>query len=267
MADVFEASDGPVFEAGYCFEEVEVRHWDSWQAKMLVVAGLPTEVWGTVAEPTLYGQDCFMAMTRAGFGIDGFVHVEHRIHQRRPVAVGESLVQRGRIEVREPAERGERIVFRFGLIDDNGATVLESELTGLLPEPEKMGPRPSGSGAVPLDPTLGLRRMSRKRLAPHLVTTYSREVGNKIHFDAGFARDLGYRAPIAQGLQTLTWMLGRALSEHRPDAFSLTARFLCPVFWDDEISVWGRAGDDVPFSFLRCVNGDGKVAVEARLQG
>ena len=162
-------------------------------------------------------------------------------------------------------ERGERIVLRFGLIDDDGETVLESELTGLLPDAEKMGPKPSASGAVSLDPTCRLVRISKKRMAPHLVATYSREVGNKIHFDAGFAKDLGYRAPIAQGLQTLTWMLGRAVTEYRPDGFLLSARFLRPVFWDDEITLWGRPGDDVPYGFLRCLNKEGKVAVEARL--
>ena len=116
------------------------------------------------------------------------------------------------------------------------------------------------------DPTIGLSKIADKAIRPEHVTGSSEDVGNLIHFDSDFAGRYGYRAPISQGIQTMIWMMGALAAGAPPASFDVTARFIRPVYWDSEISLWADSTNAAP-SMLRAVDGDGKAVAELRVDG
>ena len=150
-----------------------------------------------------------MATSRAGFDMTASCMWNTGSNAGR--SLGDGLVQRGRIEVRSPG-MGERIVLRFGLIDDDGETVLESELTGLLPEPRRWGRnRPAGAVSGP-DPGLADSQEALARPRGYLP----REVGNKI-LRCRLRQGPGLSRRSRRGFVDAYLDAGRAVTEYRPD--------------------------------------------------
>jgi acyl dehydratase len=163
----------------------------------------------------------------------------------------------------EEVARGRRIVQRFEIRRRDGGLAVVSEHVRLLPDLAKMGakagdrPPESPSGAV----------IAGKTLTPGDVATFSRPVGNDIHFDPGFAARYGYRAPLAQGLMTMTWMVGHVAEAFRgAGAARLTARFRRPVFWDDALTLYGeRDAAGAPVNLV-AVNAEGRSVCDLRVE-
>ena len=118
--------------------------------------------------------------------------------------------------------------------------------------------RSSGSGRdVPIGQELW------EVLSRGQVRVFSGDVGNQIHFDPAFAARLGYRAPLAQGLMTMLWMVGRLAEETGLSVpLAVTARFRRPVFWDDRMVLAGRRDASGRLIRLETRNTDGRITAE-----
>ncbi|MEC8852032.1 MAG: MaoC family dehydratase, partial [Pseudomonadota bacterium] len=81
-----------------------------------------------------------------------------------------------------------------------------------------------------------------RAMTPEAVTLFSSDVGNLLHFDPDFAQAMGFRAPIAQGLMAMAWMMGEMACNRPPRTFDVICRFRRPVFWDDTIRLQAAPG-------------------------
>lgn len=255
--------EGPSFEPGFRFPDRRVAIDAGYQRERLTASGVDPGVWGDVADPVLWALEGFRSMTAAGQDIDGYVHVEQRLRMAVPVPLGEPVTFRGVTAALDPAPRGRHLVQRFEAVRDDGMVAVVAEHVGLLPDPARMGGGAAAAAAAPAD---GLEVLARKRLTPDQVRVFSGDVGNEIHFDPAFAARYGYRAPLAQGLMTMLWMLAQLAREAGPAPLQVTARFRRPVFWDEEMLLLGRRGRG-GLDRMETRNADGKVTAELAVGG
>lgn len=248
-------------EPGFVFPERRIVRDAGDQARWLTAAGVDPSVWAGIAEPTLWGNDGFRGMKVVRQQPNGYVHLEQVMAVAAQVPLGESIRFRGVTEAVEAVRRGRRVVQRFEVVRGDGSVAVTLTHIGLLPDPAAMtgsgGTKPETAESEPFEP------IAEQTLTPDRVTTFSREVGNLIHFDPGFAQGLGYRAPLAQGLQTMTWMVG-ALGPALP--LSVRCRFRRPVFWDDRMSLHGQRGTDGVWTRLETRNAAGKATAELTVE-
>lgn len=252
---------GETLVPGFRFPDRTVTRDAAAQAEALRACEIDPEVWAGIAEPTMWGNDGFRAMSAAGQAIDGYIHVEQHLTLAGPVGLGEPVTFAGETVSNDAVPRGRRIVQRFTVRRADGSVAVISEHVRLLPDLEKMGTR---GGARPDD--VAGETVATKTLTPEAVTTYSRPVGNEIHFDPAFAARYGYRAPLAQGLMTMTWMAAHVADALRtaPEA-SLVARFRRPVFWDDPLTLTAERDAAGRIVRLRALNAEGRTACDLLL--
>lgn len=251
------------FYPGFRFRERPVTRTRDYQDSRLLACGVDPVSYGDQAAASLFGQDCFKAMREAGHQVDGLVQTEQRFKQVQPIAVGEPLTQRGWIEAYDEVERGHRLHRTFEFVRHDGLVALVADVIGLVPDKEKWATAAAKAGKrTPSDPREGFAPVAEKTMTPEDVTLFSSDVGNLIHFEPDFAANLGYRAPLAQGLQTMVWMMGRLTEDGPPVSFELSASFRRPVFWDDEASLWQRKGEDGFIDRLRALNAAGNLTAE-----
>lgn len=249
-------------ETGFVFPERTIVRAAADQARWLQAAGVDPAVWDGIAEPTLWGNDGFRGMKLVRQQPNGYVHVEQRMQLSEHAALGEEIRFRGVTESVEPVRKGRLVTQRFEVVRASGAVAVAMTHVGLLPDPAAMAER-GGSGDAKGEPE-PLEPLAEQAMTPERVTTFSREVGNLIHFDPAFARGLGFRAPLAQGLQTMTWMVG-VLGPEAP--LSVTCRFRRPVFWDEPMTLLGRRDGDGRPVYLETRNRDGKATAQMAVQG
>ena len=96
-----------------------------------------------------------------------------------------------------------------------------------------------------------------KRLVPEDVAAFSDEAENLIHSDPQVARRFGYRAPIAAGLMASHFMMEMLARPGTVERLEMEIRFLRPMFWDDELRIFG-AERDGRLAELAIVNPEGK---------
>lgn len=254
------------FRPGFRFPERSVTRSRDYQESRLRACGVDPALYGDQAAAGLFGQDCFKALRAAGHQIDGLVQTEQRFRQIQPVAIGEPLTQRGWIEAYEEVPRGHRLHRTFEFLRRDGAVALIADVIGLVPDAAKWAaatPSVAKSAAPsPEDPRNGFAPVAEKRMSPEDVMLFSGDVGNLIHFEPDFAAGLGYRAPLAQGLQSMIWMMGQLTEDGPPMSFDLVANFRRPVFWDEPTSLWVRKGANGFIDRARTLNGDGKLTAE-----
>lgn len=247
-------------EAGFVFPERCVTRAADDQARWLNAAGADPEIWAGIAEPTLWGNDGFRGMKLVRQQPNGYVHVQQVMTVTAHAALGEEIRFRGLTESVEPVRKGRMVTQRFEVVQANGEVAASMTHIGLLPDPAVMtAPDNSRAGSRDSDDLDGLEPIAEQTLTPDRVTTFSREVGNLIHFDPGFAQSLGYRAPLAQGLQTMTWMVG-ALGPAAP--LAVRCRFRRPVFWDDAMRLLGQRGSDGRWCRLVTTNTTGRITAD-----
>lgn len=233
-----------------------------YQERKLRACGVDPAVFGGLAETGLYGQDCFKQMTASGETLDGMVHLGQRFALHRAAALGERLAQTGRIASDEPGPRGRRILQAFEFRRADGTLAVAAEMHRLTPDPALMGARRGGSRPAAADPREGFARLAEKEMRPEDVAAFSEDVGNLIHFDPDFAARYGYRAPIAQGIQTMVWAMGALARDRAPARFDVFARFPRPVHWDEAVSLWAAPAEPRAGGRLRVLDSGGKVAAE-----
>jgi acyl dehydratase len=244
--------EGPSLVPGFRFPDRAVALRAPYQGERLIASGVDPDLWGGMCEPVLWALEGFRSMTAVGQDIDGYVHVEQRLIQAVPVPLGETVTFRGETVALDPVPRGRHLVQRFEVVRADGEVALVAEHVGLLPDPTRMG---GGAGRPAETAGAALEVLAEKTLTPDQVRVFSGDVGNEIHFDPEFAARYGYRAPLAQGLMTMLWMLGRlAADQGAPAAVNVVARFRRPVFWDDAMILLGRRGDDGRLGYLETRN-------------
>lgn len=253
--------EGPSFEPGFRFPDRRVAIDAGYQRQRLTASGVDPHVWGDVAEPVLWALEGFRSMTAAGQDIDGYVHVGQRLRMAAPVPLGEPVSFRGSTVALEPAPRGRRLVQRFEAVRRDGTVAVAAEHVGLLPDPARMGGSGGGSrGASPATGPGDLELLAEKQLTPEQVKVFSGDVGNMIHFEPAFAARYGYRAPLAQGLMTMLWMVAQLAPERGP--LEVAAGFRRPVFWDDRMALLGRRDAAGRLTRLETRNSAGAVTAE-----
>ena len=249
---------------GFRFPEATLSRDPTAQSEALTACAVDPAVWSGETEPTLWGNDGFRAMSAAGQEIDGYIHVEQRLTLSGGLPLGEAVLFSGETVSNEAVPRGRRIVQRFEVRPADRSLAVVSEHIRLLPDLEKMGKR---SGPVsPPDPVPGIV-IAEKVMQPQDVVTYSKSVGNEIHFDPEFAARYGYRAPLAQGLMTMTWMAAYLADRLRAAPMAiLVAQFKRPVFWDDPLTLVSEAPGDAKQAHLCALNAEGRVACDLRME-
>ncbi len=222
-------------------------------------------VFAGTADISIFAQDVFRAIAKAGLPNDGRILVRQRLFQTGRVALGEILSVEAEVGPYGEGPRGRYLNCHIAFRRANQTVPLRMMTEHLLPFDEVPAPGAKMPGKKPAggaeDPRAGMAAVGSLKLSPEKVMGYSEEAGNQIHFDPEFAASRGYRTPLAQGPMQLTAMHGAIVARAMPWEMDLETRFLRPVFWDDELSLFS----DPERRMYRCVDGHGKLTAEAVL--
>lgn len=214
-----------------------------------------------LADISVFAQDVSRAIAGAGLPNDGRVLVCQRLFQTGRIRLGEALSVEGEIGPYGEGPRGRHLNCRIAFRRANRTVPLRMVTEHLLPYGEAPAPRNKAAAAQREDPRTGMSPVGALSLSPEKVMGYAEEVGNQIHSDPAFAQSRGYRAPLAQGLMQLTAMHGAIVRRAMPWEMDLETRFLRPVFWDSQLTLYS----DPAGRLYRCIDQDGKLTAEARL--
>jgi acyl dehydratase len=189
------------------------------------------------------------------FGAVGLVHVENRIHQRRPIASGEELAIHVRPTKLQPHPKGRTFTLQTVVLSDG--EVVWDEISTML----RRG-KGSADAEVAVDP--GMRDETRPRaqegfealmvdvpagaewrLGGDLGRRYAAVSGdrNPIHLHSLTAKPLGFPAAIAHGMWTKARCLA-ALESRLPDAFEAEVRFRKPILLPARVEFASAEQDD-----------------------
>ena len=201
-------------------------------------------------------QMAVMADGRFPFGAVGLVHVENRIAQRRPIAVGEELTLCVRPTKLQPHPKGQ--TFTLQTIAMSGEEVVWDETSTML---RRGKPNPDAEFAVCRDiddktqtqPGGGLEGVPASaewRLGGDLGRRYAAVSGdrNPIHMHALPAKLLGFPAAIAHGMWTKARCLA-ALESRLPDAFEAEVRFRKPIVLPARVEFASASGPGSEIDF------------------
>jgi acyl dehydratase len=195
------------------------------------------------------------------FGAVGLVHVENRILQRRPIALGEELTLRVRPTGLRPHPKGSA----FSLLTEaraGGETVWEGESTMLrrgkpggdvAASPATGAPtrdREEAGAGAPFAVPEGTPASAEWRLGGDLGRRYAAVSGdrNPIHMHALSAKPLGFPGAIAHGMWTKARCLA-ALESRLPDCFEVGARFRKPIVLPARVELASAAeGERIAFA-------------------
>jgi acyl dehydratase len=180
------------------------------------------------------------------FGAVGLVHVENRIVQHRPLAIGEELKLTVRPTPLQPHKRGQT----FGLLTEARAhnePVWESTSTMLHRQQQPAdGPESEQIGRSEAHrPQEGLTVSAEWRLGGGLGRRYAGVSGdrNPIHMHSLAAKPLGFPSAIAHGMWAKARCLA-ALESRLPDAFSVEVRFRKPIRLPGRVEFLSDAGSE-----------------------
>lgn len=247
--------------AGYRFPDFQVGVDRARQDAYHRATDVDTDRFGDRADVSIFAQDTSIAAGRAGLPKDGRIHTRHRVRQTAPIAIGDTLTLRGRVEPFGQSPRGRVLHCAFDFIATDGNVPLTMQADYLLPT-ANVDRNPTPRPTAVEDPRAGFATVGACQLTPDKVTAYSREVGNRIHFDPSFAAERGFRAPLAQGLMQVTAVMGAIAEAGAPSALDLELHFRRPLFWDDRFEVLA----DPERRLFRCIGPTGKPSGEAVLR-
>ena len=199
----------------------------------------------------------------------GQVHTTHRMLQRRPILLDESLALTGVIDGFIVHPRGEIMQCSWFYQDANGEIALEVYPEALLIDPALTAQR-AGANERAKPQVEQTKHLFTKRCTPQATAGYCEGTKNPIHLDLEAAQRFGFRAPIIAGTQTMSFLLEAIYRAHSPHALALTICFRRPVFWDDELAIVVTERDDGS-QYIQALNNAQKCVadclVEADLEG
>ncbi|MFA7437669.1 MaoC family dehydratase [Castellaniella sp.] len=234
--------------AGYQYPARRISHGADWQKARLLASDVDSRAYGHFAEPGLFGLDCFDAMVSAGHDIDGYIFLSQSLSLHRLPRLDEALSLCGTVEELTPVPRGMMARECYQFLDASGKLCLETHLIGIV-EPLGDALSDDAIGHMPVReqaPADGWTMIGEKQITPEKVIAFSKDVGNDLHFDPEMAQHYGFRAPLAQGVMTVVYLLS-ALSENTiPSGFKAQVDFLRPVFWDSTATLWIHGKDHGP---------------------
>jgi acyl dehydratase len=204
------------------------------------VCGFPLRDTLPATYPHMLAFPLHMAVMSDGgfpFGAVGLVHVENRIEQRRPIAIGEELAIRVRPTNLRPHPKGQT----FSLVTEvsAGEELAWTSVSTMLrrgPSPvdvadlpavrEEVRPQARGFAGLPADAPAG----AEWKLDGGLGRRYAAVSGdrNPIHMHSLTAKPLGFPGAIAHGMWTKARCLA-ALDGRLPDSFAVDVRFRKPI--------------------------------------
>ncbi|MDX6625359.1 MAG: hypothetical protein QOE56_348 [Solirubrobacterales bacterium] len=180
------------------------------------------------------------------FGAVGLVHVENRIVQRRPIAVGEELTLHVRPTKLEPHPKGR--TFTLQTIAMSGDEIAWESVSTFLRRGRGKAEATVTEGFEPLPAEAPAS--AEWRLGGDLGRRYAAVSGdrNPIHMHALTAKPLGFPAAIAHGMWTKARCLA-ALESRLPDAFAVDVRFRKPILLPARVEFAERdQGDEIAFA-------------------
>jgi acyl dehydratase len=213
------------------------------------VCGFPLRDTLPATYPHMLAFPLHMAVMADGgfpFGAVGLVHVENRIEQRRPIAIGEELAVRVRPTNLRPHPKGQT----FSLVTEVSAgeePVWESVSTMLR---RGKGDDKADAGAsfeaLPADTPAS----AEWKLGGDLGRRYAAVSGdrNPIHMHSLTAKPLGFPGAIAHGMWTKARCLA-ALDGRLPDSFAVDVRFRKPILLPGRVEFASAAdGEEIAFA-------------------
>jgi acyl dehydratase len=181
------------------------------------------------------------------FGAVGLVHVENRIVQRRPIAIGEELTLHVRPTKLQPHPKGR--TFTLQTIAMVGEEIAWESVSTFL----RRGGS-DGESASPAEPFAALApetpASAEWRLGGDLGRRYAAVSGdrNPIHMHSLTAKPLGFPAAIAHGMWTKARCLA-ALESRLPDAFAVDVRFRKPILLPARVEFAAESeGEEIAFA-------------------
>jgi acyl dehydratase len=258
-----EEARGFKLETGFQFPEKRVEIDPAEQNRLHGWCDIGPDVFGDVGDPALIGRLPVVMLSntivaqRPGWGQ---VHVVQRIQQRRAIGLGESLRLTGEIKKLIQHPRGELATTVWRYWDELGQTPFEVVAEGLL-----LDPNPVSRDSEPkqnVEPeSREFERVLSKQCTPQATVGYCDGTNNLIHSDVEVARQLGFRAPIIAGTQTMSFLLEPLYQAEPPGKLSLTIRFRRPVFWDDVVDI-EVAKNDIHIEHVRAMNSANKCVAD-----
>jgi acyl dehydratase len=187
------------------------------------------------------------------FGAVGLVHVENRIEQHRPLALGEELTIRVRPTPLQPHPKG-RTFSLLTEVHSGSEKIWESESTmlrrGKPANAETSGMRRELRSEAEGDGKTGaeLPASAEWRLGGDLGRRYAAVSGdrNPIHMHSLTAKPLGFPGAIAHGMWTKARCLA-ALQSSLPDAFAVSVRFRKPIVLPARVEFGCTTGAEIDF--------------------
>jgi len=199
-------------------------------------AQVPEGLFGDLVDVSVLANQCLMATRPLRDGRPAGLHMGHRMIQTEPVRLGEALMIHAAVGEVAAMATGTRIRIDLEFRRRDGSVPVRAETTNLRVDREAM--RKRGPAKPKSFESAGYRIVTHKQLTAERVMAYSREFpGDKVHFEPAVAQSIGLRAPVAQGLMSLTWMAAALAANGVPAELDLAARFRRPIFWDDAVEV------------------------------
>ncbi len=206
------------------------------------------------AYPHVLAFPLHMAVMASGefpFGAVGLVHLENRIEQRRPIAVGEELAIKVKPTKLRPHPKGQTFSLHTKvksgprIVWESTSTMLHRGSSGA--DGQKSADRPPNSSRRQVEDG---EAAALWRLPGDLGRRYAAVSGdrNPIHMHSLTAKPLGFPGAIAHGMWTKARCLA-ALESRLPDAFSVEVRFRKPILLPGRVEFLSEAkGEEIDFA-------------------
>lgn len=222
------------------------------------VCGFPLRDTLPATYPHMLAFPLHMAVMADGgfpFGAVGLVHVENRIEQRRPIAIGEELTLRVRPTNLRPHPKGRTfsLVTEISTANEPAWKSVSTMLRRGEPQPPADGPETSKSQTAEAHrPAVGgdVAANAEWKLGGDLGRRYAAVSGdrNPIHMHSLTAKPLGFPGAIAHGMWTKARCLA-ALDGRLPDSFAVDVRFRKPILLPGRVEFASAAdGEEIAFA-------------------
>ena len=214
------------------------------QASYHAAAEMPGGLFGDMVDLSILANDTILATSYLKTeAVDG-LHAGQRMIQKEPVYLDEPLTLKGRIAAIRQTGKGKILTYGFDFQRPDGSVPITGELISFQVDPAVM--QKKGAGKPMVTNRDDFEKVCHKDLSPELVGGYSFEFpGYLVHFDPKEAASVGLRAPVAQGLMSLTWMREAVAKGGVAKAINSAADFRSPIFWDDSVDVFAKGDTDV----------------------